>query len=114
MEGIKVTRYSQVYKAHVSCSVSSPKNICLYKHNEPTLRPPGGGPLAIFKTKEEAQNFINLQEGHKEGQKLYAKPCSYEPSAETSLWLACSTGLGKKSNFPKGTAFADSVTIRRK
>jgi hypothetical protein len=75
----------------------------------PTPRPYGGGPLAVFATREHAATFRRGCYGPY----LIVFPCEYEPSTDTCFWFTNTYGhrVYATSLIPAGTVFADSVTL---
>lgn len=82
------------------------KAYCNYKIGAVTERPDEGGPLAVFKDKRRARNFIELY-SHLP---LYLYPCKYIRSRSHSFWWPKHRRM-EEAECPAGTNFADGVKI---
>lgn len=81
-----------------------------YYVGEASTLPPGGGPLCVFQTLEDAQRFVDwMAPGD---QHILVFLCDYEPSSERMVW-----SLGNPirrvpiEQLPHGTVLARSVTL---
>jgi hypothetical protein len=79
-----------------------------YFENKIVRKPNKCGPLAVFKTRRHARDFVKL--GNWQERKVVR--CLYRPSKYNMLWTP-NTQSGRLKSFgmdlPRGTAFADEV-----
>jgi hypothetical protein len=106
-QGYKVV-YNSPFKKQPLCSVWSPKTIPYYKGKK-TKRPIKCGPLAVFNSLENAQNFASIDD------QIFK--CRYKESKDKKFWFFNTiNGLIEYSEYsterlPKGTRFADWVIL---
>lgn len=84
-----------------------------YPKNEIAGRPKHGGPLAVFKTRQAARNFVYEFYGVPNLFRRVVK-CLYQESKHTRLWRWMQHAYIESyrqysGNLPKGTAFAEKV-----
>ena len=79
-------------------------NLVEYRFNEITRPRKGCGPLAVYKTRRQARQFIfgNM-----------VVRCQYIPSKHTCIWNR-RPGHRELSTLPDGTVLADAVRLVRK
>ncbi len=81
-----------------------------YIEGETTRRKEGFGPLTCFNTREQAEHLAWRLFGRNYVDTTKALPCEFEESVDTTVWTP-GKKEGKYTKFPKGTRFADSITI---
>jgi hypothetical protein len=87
----------------------------VYVIGQPTKPDPGNGPLGVFVSLQHALDFAKLIAGP--SRDILVLQCEYEQSKHKTFWYIINTPGGKHirisrgGNPPKGTDFADSVTL---
>lgn len=85
-----------------------------YKIGKTTQRMIGNGPLALFNTFKDAEKLFNQIIIKKSNFHIFE--CQYIPSKDLQLWYkqdGLNTSDFSANNLPKGTKFADSITLIR-
>ena len=124
MKGYKVVlvrsqntpEHPKTFKDHYYSSCQGGKSMVEYLMGQPVHPKRQYGPLAEFKTFEDAKDFIEILDlvGHRN---RIIFTCEYESSSDKKLWDEWRENLKlivKGHAYPQGTAFASSVTILRR
>jgi hypothetical protein len=86
-----------------------------YIPDKQTFPVEGGGPLCIFESQKDAENFItNCKALVRHKIEVQIWECEYEPSQESHVWPTwCAFGdhFTTLNKLPTGTKLAESVTL---
>jgi len=85
--------------------------VMCYEIGRPTKRPAGFGPLAVFDDLDFALHFRSVVDIWG----LLIFECDYVPSGDETLWFIIHSGARVETKIlPRGTRFANEVTITRR
>jgi len=98
-------------------SCCSDGEITSYQLNRTTRPHPNCGPLAVFVSIKKAKEFLKKHFPGTVwcfGWARHIHRCNYRPSKHTSLWSVKGRGCIASEALPRGTALADSVTLKER
>ena len=78
-----------------------------------TRRPPGAGPLTVFRTRDQAKNYMRHIVRHwlRGNERIFAVPCHYLPSKARKIWYATRYEKLGRDRLAPHTIFADSIRV---